>query len=196
MAPIRAFKSAAGRCSDFIAGGPSVCIYRYVAKNTFLDKILREFGCCTSLYSNDVHHSRHLAVFPRASARGKIHGYAEDRNPLPVDVPISSLAGRVYVCTDMLLNIHRCAHDGRTWKRRELFHFLTLNVCFCDMYLLKCEKDPNHGYTLQKNCPKCKEPTISAHPARFSPDDKFSKQRLALKKRYGLLPTQQPPEVL
>lgn len=38
-------------------------------------------------------------------------------------------------------------------------------------------------------------PTLSAHPARFSPDDKFSKQRVVLKKRFGLLPTQQPKEV-
>ncbi|KAF2665718.1 Nop10 family nucleolar RNA-binding protein [Microthyrium microscopicum] len=30
----------------------------------------------------------------------------------------------------------------------------------------------------------------SAHPARFSPDDKFSRQRVTLKKRYGLLLTQ------
>ncbi|WVZ07534.1 hypothetical protein V8G54_020880 [Vigna mungo] len=29
--------------------------------------------------------------------------------------------------------------------------------------------------------------------ARFSPDDKFSSQRVTLKKRFGLLPTQQPP---
>ncbi|KAK4532639.1 hypothetical protein CCYA_CCYA13G3496 [Cyanidiococcus yangmingshanensis] len=64
------------------------------------------------------------------------------------------------------------------------------------MYLMKCEKDSNHGYTLKKTCPICQEPTVSAHPARFSPDDKFSKQRLALKKRYGLLPTQRPSEVL
>lgn len=36
-------------------------------------------------------------------------------------------------------------------------------------------------------------PTLSAHPARFSPDDKFSRERVTLKKRFGLLPTQQPP---
>eukprot|EP00466_Bigelowiella_natans_P020686 jgi/Bigna1/28188/gw1.51.98.1 len=34
--------------------------------------------------------------------------------------------------------------------------------------------------------------TKSAHPARFSPDDKFSPQRITCKKRFGLLPTQQP----
>lgn len=39
---------------------------------------------------------------------------------------------------------------------------------------------------------------ISPHPytARFSPDDKFSKQRLTLKKRFNLLPTQQGERVL
>ncbi|KAJ5609501.1 H/ACA ribonucleoprotein complex subunit [Penicillium herquei] len=31
----------------------------------------------------------------------------------------------------------------------------------------------------------------SAHPARFSPDDKYSRHRVTLKKRYGLLLTQQ-----
>lgn len=36
-------------------------------------------------------------------------------------------------------------------------------------------------------------PTKSAHPARFSPDDKFSRERITLKKRFGILPTQTPP---
>ena len=35
-------------------------------------------------------------------------------------------------------------------------------------------------------------PTQSAHPARFSPDDKFSRERVECKRRFGLLPTQQP----
>ncbi len=39
-------------------------------------------------------------------------------------------------------------------------------------------------------------PTRSAHPARFSPDDKFSRERITCKKRFGLLPTQQPPPEL
>jgi len=34
--------------------------------------------------------------------------------------------------------------------------------------------------------------TDSAHPARFSPDDKYSRERLETKKRFGLLPTQRP----
>lgn len=33
-------------------------------------------------------------------------------------------------------------------------------------------------------------PTSSAHPARFSPDDKFSRERIIGKKRFNLLPTQ------
>ena len=46
-------------------------------------------------------------------------------------------------------------------------------------------------FTLKKEGPDGK-PTQSAHPARFSPDDKFSKHRLICKRRFGLLPTQQP----
>ncbi|KAK6040523.1 nucleolar RNA-binding protein, Nop10p family, partial [Cooperia oncophora] len=33
--------------------------------------------------------------------------------------------------------------------------------------------------------------TVSAHPARFSPEDKYSKYRVIIKRRFGLLPTQQ-----
>ncbi|KAG5567396.1 hypothetical protein RHGRI_002820 [Rhododendron griersonianum] len=34
---------------------------------------------------------------------------------------------------------------------------------------------------------------VSQFVSRFSPDDKFSRQRVLLKKRFGLLPTQKPP---
>ncbi|KAL3592852.1 hypothetical protein D5086_011492 [Populus alba] len=47
-------------------------------------------------------------------------------------------------------------------------------------------------YTTKKESP-LGLPTESAHPARFSPDDKYSRQRVLLKKRFGLLPTQQSP---
>ncbi|KAG8071468.1 hypothetical protein GUJ93_ZPchr0006g46427 [Zizania palustris] len=46
-------------------------------------------------------------------------------------------------------------------------------------------------YTTKKESP-LGVPTQSAHPARFSPDDKYSRQRYLLKKRFGLLPTQKP----
>jgi len=43
-------------------------------------------------------------------------------------------------------------------------------------------------YTLAKVDP-LGQPTISAHPARFSPDDRYSKQRVTLKRRFKILPT-------
>lgn len=45
---------------------------------------------------------------------------------------------------------------------------------------------------LQKSAPDG-TPTQSAHPARFSPDDKFSRERTTTKRRFNLLPTQHPP---
>lgn len=50
--------------------------------------------------------------------------------------------------------------------------------------------DGKRIYTLEKITADG-EITKSAHPARFSPDDKYSRQRVTLKKRFGLLPTQQ-----
>ncbi|KAG0357676.1 snoRNP pseudouridylase box H/ACA snoRNP complex protein [Gamsiella multidivaricata] len=46
-------------------------------------------------------------------------------------------------------------------------------------------------YTLKKLTSAGKV-TKSAHPARFSPDDKYSRHRVTLKKRFGLLLTQLP----
>eukprot|EP00051_Salpingoeca_urceolata_P010178 m.124077 g.124077 ORF g.124077 m.124077 type:complete len:65 (+) comp16612_c0_seq3:242-436(+) len=46
-------------------------------------------------------------------------------------------------------------------------------------------------YTLQKTDPKG-NPTKSAHPSRFSPDDKYSRHRVTNKKRFGVLLTQIP----
>ncbi|KAI0830868.1 Nop10p-domain-containing protein [Trametes gibbosa] len=50
-------------------------------------------------------------------------------------------------------------------------------------------------YTLKKITDSGKI-TKSAHPARFSPDDKFSRHRVTIKKRYGILPTQLPSKPL
>nr|ACO51729.1 H/ACA ribonucleoprotein complex subunit 3 [Aquarana catesbeiana] len=50
-------------------------------------------------------------------------------------------------------------------------------------------------YTMKKVCPAGR-PTSSAHPARFSPDDKYSRHRITIKKRFSLLLTQQPRPVL
>ncbi|CAG9801482.1 unnamed protein product [Chironomus riparius] len=49
-------------------------------------------------------------------------------------------------------------------------------------------------YTLKKKNPE-NLPTVTAHPARFSPEDKYSRHRLIIKKRFGLLLTQQKPAV-
>ncbi|KAF9787114.1 Nop10 family nucleolar RNA-binding protein [Thelephora terrestris] len=46
-------------------------------------------------------------------------------------------------------------------------------------------------YTLKKVTTAGKI-TKSAHPARFSPDDKFSRHRITIKKRHSILLTQQP----
>ncbi|CAJ0950083.1 unnamed protein product, partial [Mesorhabditis belari] len=45
-------------------------------------------------------------------------------------------------------------------------------------------------YTLKKTAPEGSQ-TFSAHPAKFSPEDKCSKYRVIVKKRFGLLPSQQ-----
>ena len=42
-------------------------------------------------------------------------------------------------------------------------------------------------YTLKK-ITDAGEVTKSAHSARFSPDDKFSRERVTLKKRFDLIP--------
>ncbi|KAM6498868.1 H/ACA ribonucleoprotein complex, subunit Nop10 [Amanita muscaria] len=49
----------------------------------------------------------------------------------------------------------------------------------------------NRVYTLKKTT-NSGNITKSAHPARFSPDDKFSRHRVTIKKRYGVLLTQLP----
>uniref|UniRef100_UPI00398F717D H/ACA ribonucleoprotein complex subunit 3 n=1 Tax=Pristiophorus japonicus TaxID=55135 RepID=UPI00398F717D len=38
--------------------------------------------------------------------------------------------------------------------------------------------------------------TPTAHPARFSPDDKYSRHRVTAKRRFNLLMTQHPPPIL
>jgi len=62
------------------------------------------------------------------------------------------------------------------------------------MYLyFSLDAEGKRVYTLKKEDADGKVAT-TAHPARFSPDDKFSSQRVASKKRFGLLLTQQPED--
>ncbi|GJN87415.1 hypothetical protein Rhopal_000364-T1 [Rhodotorula paludigena] len=55
--------------------------------------------------------------------------------------------------------------------------------------------DGKRLYTLKK-ATAAGTATKSAHPARFSPDDKYSRHRVTIKKRFGILPTQLPAKAL
>lgn len=58
------------------------------------------------------------------------------------------------------------------------------------MYLMYyADENGNRVYSLKKTTPTGSV-TKSAHPARFSPDDKFSRHRVTLKKRFNILLTQ------
>ena len=57
------------------------------------------------------------------------------------------------------------------------------------MYIADPADPAKRIYTLQKVIDG--KVSKSAHPARFSPDDKYSRHRVTIKKRYGLLLTQQ-----
>ena len=35
------------------------------------------------------------------------------------------------------------------------------------------------GYTLKNECEKCNKQTVLVHPAKFSPDDKYARMRIA-----------------
>ncbi|KAI9280058.1 H/ACA ribonucleoprotein complex subunit 3 [Sporodiniella umbellata] len=59
------------------------------------------------------------------------------------------------------------------------------------MYLMYYMNKGERVYTLKKVDPNGL-PTKSAHPARFSPDDKYSRHRITIKKRYNILLTQLP----
>ncbi|XP_012282238.1 H/ACA ribonucleoprotein complex subunit 3 [Orussus abietinus] len=60
------------------------------------------------------------------------------------------------------------------------------------MYLMYyMDENGDRVYTLKKFDPSGK-PTFTAHPARFSPEDKYSRERIIIKRRFGLLLTQQP----
>ncbi|KAJ9477858.1 H/ACA ribonucleoprotein complex subunit NOP10, partial [Pseudozyma hubeiensis] len=84
---------------------------------------------------------------------------------------------------------HRSLHPYSTVHlltcRTQLKQLPTMHLMFTE------DKDGKRIYTLKK---KTIEGIItkSAHPARFSPDDKFSRHRVTIKKRFGILPTQLP----
>lgn len=43
-----------------------------------------------------------------------------------------------------------------------------------------------HGFTMSATCGKCDVPTAMAHPAKFSPDDRYGKyRRKSIEEEYG-----------
>lgn len=48
------------------------------------------------------------------------------------------------------------------------------------------DEEGKRVYTLEKVVPDGTA-TVSAHPARFSPEDKYSRERILIKKRFNLL---------
>lgn len=54
--------------------------------------------------------------------------------------------------------------------------------------LRKCPKCGT--YTFKEVCPKCGTPTVSAHPPRYSPEDKYAKYRRLAKIRWGIVDVQ------
>ncbi|ORY82372.1 H/ACA ribonucleo protein complex, subunit Nop10 [Leucosporidium creatinivorum] len=58
------------------------------------------------------------------------------------------------------------------------------------------QPDGTRLYTLKKVETGTGRISKSAHPARFSPDDKFSRHRVTIKKRFNILPTQLPSKAL
>lgn len=62
------------------------------------------------------------------------------------------------------------------------------------MYIADPADPSKRIYTLKKVIDG--QVSKSAHPARFSPDDKYSRHRVTIKKRYGLLLTQQSKSTL
>src|SRR5271170_6714061 len=87
------------------------------------------------------------------------------------------------VCCLMMIVIGGENFEGHSPR----INFRVRNLFRPKMHLM-VYKDPQTGkrvYTLKKIGGEGSI-TKSAHPARFSPDDKFSRQRVILKKRYGI----------
>ncbi|KAG9511410.1 H/ACA ribonucleoprotein complex subunit 3, partial [Fragariocoptes setiger] len=55
------------------------------------------------------------------------------------------------------------------------------------MYLMyHLDEEGKRVYTLKKSDEEGK-PTSSAHPARFSPEDRYSRERITVKRRFNIL---------
>ncbi|CCW67105.1 unnamed protein product [Phytomonas sp. Hart1] len=63
------------------------------------------------------------------------------------------------------------------------------------MHLQVYTENGKRVYTLKKIDPYDK-PTLSAHPARFSPDDAYSRHRIIIKRRFKVLASEKKPKPL
>lgn len=63
------------------------------------------------------------------------------------------------------------------------------------MHLQVYMVDGKRVYTLKKTDPEGNA-TLSAHPARFSPDDIYSRHRITIKRRHGILIADKKPASL
>lgn len=80
-----------------------------------------------------------------------------------------------------------------TCRENEKFHIQSVMTKFSGMTCIILPITSSE-FLFQKRSPD-NLPTASAHPARFSPEDSYSRQRLLIKKRFGLLITQKPEPV-
>ncbi|KAL6208787.1 hypothetical protein ACLB2K_019732 [Fragaria x ananassa] len=126
-------------------------------------------------------------------------GFEEERKTSASNVKTSP--GVIYVNAALLLGFFVSFYLGRLEdpiKGANILHRLHLSsqqvgkqrvTMYLQFYI---NENGDKVYTTKKESPLGLA-TQSAHPARFSPDDKYSRQRYLLKKRFGLLPTQQSP---
>ncbi|XP_054418490.1 H/ACA ribonucleoprotein complex subunit 3-like [Pteronotus mesoamericanus] len=75
-----------------------------------------------------------------------------------------------------------------TFFRIDVFSVIVFLQCYLN-------EQGDRVYTLKKFDPM-EQQTCSACPAQFSPDDKYSRHRITIKKRFKVLMTQQPYHVL
>ncbi|KAH0857120.1 hypothetical protein HID58_085381, partial [Brassica napus] len=85
-----------------------------------------------------------------------------------------------------------CIFSAISTRRARRFTPLSTNCVITIIIITLLPKNMNQIQFVQKESP-LGSATESAHPARFSPDDKYSKERVLLKKRFGLLPIQGAP---
>lgn len=74
------------------------------------------------------------------------------------------------------------AHSTTAYQLLIVIDGLSASTICNKMILCKCSSCD--AYTLEETCPHCGAATRTAHPARFSPDDKYSEQRVRFLSRF------------